>query len=77
MFATRNACLPAIALTALGLAACGELPQDGPKDFVNAAEQRSQWDAAHVTRATVQDEYLIIPAATAVAMADAGSGAAR
>jgi len=65
------ASLPAIAGAALALAACGELPQDGPKPFVSPAEQRSMWQPAHAMRTAVQDEYS--PTHPSVTVAAAGA----
>ena len=56
------------ALAALALAACGELPQDGPKPFVGKDEARSNAGARSegdralhertlAARARTQDEY--------------------
>lgn len=63
MTATRNVFLHVIILATLGLGACGELPQDGPKPFVSAAEQRSHWHSTHVERTAMQDDYSAMPAA--------------
>ncbi len=54
--------LAAIAAAALAVG-CGELPQDGPKPFVSAAETRSQWGSVQDKRSEVQDEYATIPGA--------------
>ena len=40
----------------LALAACGELPQDGPKPFVNAKEMKTDGGAL-AGRTGHQDEY--------------------
>jgi hypothetical protein len=44
------------ALAGLALAACGELPQDGPKPFVTAKEMKTD-GAALAARTGHQDEY--------------------
>ena len=44
------------ALAGLAMAACGELPQDGPKPFVAAKEFKTD-GAALAERTAHQDEY--------------------
>ena len=49
-----------MSIAALALAACGELPQDGPKPFVSKDEMRSHaGDVTLAERAKTQDEYLV------------------
>jgi hypothetical protein len=59
------------------LAACGELPQDGPKPFVQDGTYGGQ-AAAHTPglaeRARFQDEYVLLETEPAIALAE---GAAK
>ena len=48
--------LAAIAM-AFGLAACGELPQDGPKPFVEAKARAPLDGNALAERTATQDDY--------------------
>ena len=48
------------ATLAAGLAACGEIPQDGPKPFVEANGQEAAHTEALAERARTQDDYLRI-----------------
>jgi hypothetical protein len=48
--------LPAAIAAAFALAACNELPQDGPKPFAAKHETRS-YEAALADRVNTQDEY--------------------
>ena len=74
MLSARNSYPAAIAFAALTLVACGELPQDGPKPFVSADEQRSTWHRPHEVRSSVQDDYSMIPGDNAVARAEPAAG---
>ena len=70
MNATLTRLVPLAAACAFALAACGELPQDGPKPFAGYDETRSyaseqfKGDAALyertlAERTRTQDEYLV------------------
>ena len=47
------------AFAAVLLAACSEIPQDGPKPFADASETKSHVDAKTLAQRTdTQDEYI-------------------
>jgi hypothetical protein len=47
----------AVVAIAMGLAACGEIPQDGPKPFVEANGQKAAHAQALAERTATQDDY--------------------